>query len=196
VTTPCAAPRRRIALGLLLLAACAPSAALAADVTLDGRPLDGAVVSGGRLMIPFSAPLEAIGAQIVWDDRTGVATATYNDLPLVTIKTGSAQAAVVGSILTLSAAPVQQNHVAYIPVKALAEISTATVTLDPEHESAVVTGWDLAGIHEAGATAGRTLLGVWAWILAAGGLGSLLTARAVFVVQIRSARRARGELPS
>jgi hypothetical protein len=47
------------------LASAFPIAANAAAVSIDGRPVSGVVADHGHLMVPFRAPLEAIGANVI-----------------------------------------------------------------------------------------------------------------------------------
>jgi hypothetical protein len=172
--------RFTIAASLLASVAFVPSLALAASVTIDGQPVSGAVAKDGHLMVPFRAPLEAIGATVAWDDATSVASATYDNAQLVTVKIGSTEATVTGTSKDLSVAPVLENHLAYIPVEMLGDISHAKVTYSPDRRSATVTDWDLAGVNDIGATGNtKIFFWLWVWILVVGGFSYLIAAGAV-----------------
>ncbi len=169
-------PHRFVFAIALLGFAVAPVAAGAVSVTIDGQPVTGAVAKDGHLMVPFRAPLEAIGASVSWDDATNVASASYNGAQLVTVTIGSTAANVTGTTHTLSVAPVLQDHLAYIPVDALADISHASVTYSADRETATVTNWDLAGVNAVGGSAPLGVLWIWVWILVIGGIGYLIAA--------------------
>jgi len=171
---------------LIALAAVAPGVATAATVTLNGAPIEGVVVKDGHLMVPFRAPLEALGAKVGWDDATNIASASYGGAQLVTVTVGSTEATVTGNQRTMSVAPVLENHLCYIPVETLADISHAKVVYSADRQSAAVTGWDLAGINEVGS--GGSLIWVWVWILVIGGILYLVAARMVDMQMVTRAR--------
>jgi hypothetical protein len=152
-----------------LVTAATGASAMAATVSIDGQPVTDVVPKDGHLMVPFRAPLEALGATVAWDDASNVASATYNGAELVRVTMDSTAATVTGNPRTLSVAPVLENHVAYIPVEMLADISHATVLYSPDHQTATVTGWDLAGVNDVGSNPGG-VLGIWVGILAFGGV--------------------------
>ncbi len=159
----------RAFLPFILAAAVTGGSAMAATVSIDGQPVTDVIPKDGHLMVPFRAPLEAIGATVTWDDATNVASATYGGAQLVTVTIASTQATVTGNPKTLSVAPVLENHLAYIPVETLADISHATVEYSADRQSATVTNWDLAGINDVGAGLAG-VLPIWVWILALGGI--------------------------
>lgn len=163
------------------LIAAARSTAYAASVTIDGQPVSGVVEKDNHLMVPFRAPLEQIGATVSWNDATSVASSAYNGSQLLTVTVGSTDATVTGSPHVLTVAPVLQNHLAYIPVEALADVSRAKVAYSADRQSAVVTGWDLAGVDAVGGGGGdfQGVLGIWVAILVVGGFAYLLSAAAV-----------------
>jgi hypothetical protein len=169
-----------IAASLLAVATAVPNFAFAASVTIDGQPVSGAVSKDGHLMVPFRAPLEAIGATVAWDDATSVASASYNNAQLVTVTIGSTEATVTGTSKDLSVAPVLENHLAYIPVEMLGDISHAKVAYSADRTSATVTDWDLAGVNDIGATGNtKIFFWLWVWILVVGGFSYLIAAAAV-----------------
>jgi len=176
--------RHVIAASLLTAFALFPNFALAASVTIDGQPVTGAVSKDGHLMVPFRAPLEAIGATVAWNDATSVASAMYGNAQLVTVTIGSTEATVTGTSKDLSVAPVLENHLAYIPVEMLGDISHAKVVYSADRSSATVTDWDLAGVNDIGA-AGNTKIffWLWVWILVVGGFSYLIAAAAVSRLQ-------------
>ncbi len=162
---------------VVLAATVTGGSAMAATVSIDGQPVTDVVPKDGHLMVPFRAPLEAIGATVTWDDATNIASATYGGSELVTVTIDSTQASVTGNPRTLTVAPVLENHTAYIPVEMLADISHATVAYAPDHQSATVTNWDLAGVNDVGNRASG-VLGIWVGILAFGGIFCWLIALA------------------
>jgi hypothetical protein len=157
----------------LLIALASGGAASAATVTIDGQPVSDVVSKDGHLMVPFRAPLESLGATVAWDDATSVASATYNGAQLVQVTIGNTQALVTSQPRTMRVAPVLENHLAYIPVETLADISHATVAYSTDGQSATVTGWDLAGVTDVGSANGPFLL-LWVWILVIGGFASIV----------------------
>ncbi len=164
------------AFALLTLAAATTGLAGAATVTIDGAPVTGVVAKDGHLMVPFRAPLESIGAKVNWDPASSVASATYGGGDLVTVTVGSTDALVTDTPKTLTVAPVLENGYAYIPVETLADISHATVNYSADHQSATVTGWDLAGVDDVGGGGNKGVLGIWVWILAIGGIIGIIAA--------------------
>lgn len=177
-----------IAVSLLAAAAFVPNLALAASVSIDGQPVSDVVSKDGHLMVPFRAPLEAIGATVAWDDATSVASATYANAQLVTVKIGSSEATVTGTSKDLSVAPVLENHLAYIPVEMLADISHAKVAYSADRSSATVTDWDLAGVNDVGATGNtKIFFWLWVWILVVGGFSYLIAAGLVSRATLRRA---------
>ena len=177
-----------VSVSLLGAFALAPTLAVAASVTIDGQPVSGAVSEDGHLMVPFRAPLEAIGAKVAWDDATSIASASDATGQLVTVKIGSTEATVRASTKDLSVAPVLENHTAYIPVEMLADISHAQVAYSADRTSAAVTNWDLAGVNDSGATGNtKIFFWLWVWILVVGGFSYLVAAAAVSRANLRRA---------
>jgi hypothetical protein len=172
-------------LALIGLAASSAAVASAASVTIDGQPVTDVFLKDGHLMIPFRVPLEGIGATVDWSDATNIASAEYNGAQLVTVKIGSTEATVTSHPRTLRAAPVLENHLAYIPVETLQDISYASVQYAPDGQSARVSGWDLAGIVDAG-SGNSPQLYIWGSILGFGGFAYL---GAAFLVGRDSVRR-------
>jgi hypothetical protein len=157
------------AIAAIAVAAFGTVAADAASVTIDGKPVDGVVVKSGHLMVPFRAPLEALGASVAWDDATNVASSTYAGAPLLSVTIGSTDALVTGQSHALRVAPVLENHLAYIPVETLADVSHAKVDVAADGQSATVTGWDLQGLNDVGGGGSGIFLWLWVWILVVGG---------------------------
>ena len=199
------APRRRFfaspaacaaALGFGALLAASSGAASAATVTIDGKPAAPVYERSGHLLVPFRAPMEQLGAKVGWQPPT--ATATMGGEQLVTIHIHDVNATIKGTPHTLSVAAELIDGRAYLPVEALADISNAKVDYAADRQSAIVTGWDLAGISAVAAAApgGSTMKldsnsnptpyyyagypgpPTWFWIL---GFGSVLGAIAVFL---------------
>jgi hypothetical protein len=162
-------------LALIGLAASSSAIASAATVTIDGQPVTDAFLKDGHLMIPFREPLEALGATVSWSDATNIASAELNGAQLVTVKIGSTEATVTSHPRTLRAAPVLENHLAYIPVETLQDISYASVQYAPDGQSARVSGWDLAGINDVGSNSFPVLY-IWGSILVVGGFSYLIAA--------------------
>jgi hypothetical protein len=146
--------------------------ASAATVTIDGAPVTGAIIQDSHILVPFRAPMEQLGAAVVWSDteQTGIATASGQEL--VRTKVGSTTASINGYPKVLSVAPVlvEPQHLEYVTVEILTEISNAQLVLAPDGSSATVTGFDLAGVNAVGARAanndpGGNVLLVWVWLL-------------------------------
>jgi hypothetical protein len=130
-------------------------AASAATVTIDGAPVSGVVVHEGHLMVPFRAPMQQIGATVVWTDkaRTGVASASGHEL--IATKIGSKTAMIKGAPKVITVAPVliEPQHLEYIPVEVLPEISAAKLTRSADKTTATITNFDLVGVNAAAAAA-------------------------------------------
>jgi hypothetical protein len=130
-------------------------AASAATVTIDGAPVSGVVVHEGHLMVPFRAPMQQIGATVVWTNslQTGVASASGHEL--IATKIGSKTAMIKGAPKMITVAPVliEPQHLEYIPVEVLPEISAAKLTISADKSTATITNFDLVGVNAAAAAA-------------------------------------------
>jgi hypothetical protein len=128
-------------------------AASAATVTIDGAPVKGVIVHEGHLMVPFRAPMQQIGATVVWTDkaRTGVASASGHEV--IATKIGSTTAMIKGApkVITVAPALIEPQHLEYIPVEVLPEISAAKLTLSADKMTATITNFDLVGVNAAAA---------------------------------------------
>jgi hypothetical protein len=80
--------------------------ASAATVTIDGAPVTGVVLHEGHLLVPFRAPMQQIGATVVWTNsvQTGVASASGKEL--IRTKIGSKTAVINGAPKVITVAPV------------------------------------------------------------------------------------------
>jgi Copper amine oxidase N-terminal domain len=123
-----------------------PLAAVAATVTIDGKPVDGAISQAGAILIPFRVPMEQIGAVVVWSDGDQSGVASLNGTELIRTKIGDPTAYIRGNAKALTAAPVLVDKLEFVPVEILPEISSATVAYSPDHQTATVTSFDSAGI--------------------------------------------------
>jgi hypothetical protein len=129
--------------------------ASAATVTIDGAPVTGVVLHEGHLMVPFRAPMQQIGATVVWTNsvQTGVASASGKEL--IRTKIGSKTAVISGAPKVITVAPVliEPQHLEYIPVEVLPEISAAKLTISADGSTATITHFDLVGVNAAGPAA-------------------------------------------
>ncbi|MGD0471795.1 MAG: stalk domain-containing protein [Candidatus Velthaea sp.] len=127
----------------------------AATVTIDGAPVTGTILHEGHLMVPFRAPMQQIGATVVWTDKvkTGVASAQGHELIRTAI--GSKTVVIKGApkVITVAPALIEPQHLEYIPVEILPQISRAKLTFSPDRKSAVITNFDLGGVAAAAAAA-------------------------------------------
>jgi Copper amine oxidase N-terminal domain len=135
--------------------------AIAATVTLDGQPVTPVYQRAGHLLIPFRAPMEAIGATVDWNSPT--ATASLNGAQLVTVNMGSTSALIKGTTRPLSVAPELIGGNAYVPVEALADICGAQVTYAADQNSAIVTGCTLANINTIATP--TPSFNLWPWLI-------------------------------
>jgi hypothetical protein len=135
--------------------ACSAGIASAATVTIDGTPVTGSIVHEGHIMVPFRAPMEQIGATVVWTDgeQTGVASASGHEL--IRTKIGSTTAMINGAPKGITVAPalIEPQHLEYIPVEVLPEISAAKLEISADGDTATITSFDLVGVNAAGAEA-------------------------------------------
>jgi hypothetical protein len=173
------------ALGILF----AVGPAFAATVTIDGAPVSGSVVRQGHILVPFRAPMQQLGATVVWSnsDQSGVASISGHELVRTTI--GSAVAVINGNQKTLTVAPVLIEHLEYVPVEMLPEISHAKLALSPDGNTATITEFDLAGVNDVGSSAAAPAPSVktsygWIWLLP---LAAVIYAIAYFVIKRRLA---------
>jgi hypothetical protein len=129
--------------------------ASAATVTIDGAPVTGVVLHEGHLMVPFRAPMQQIGATVVWTNsvQTGVASASGKEL--IRTKIGSKTAVISGAPKVITVAPVliEPQHLEYIPVEVLPEISAAKLTISADGSTATITHFDLVGVNASGPAA-------------------------------------------
>lgn len=162
--------------------------ASAAIVTINGVPVSGAIAQEGHILVPFRAPMEQLGAVVVWSDTEQRGIAIFSGHELVRTTVGSSTAYIVGYPKVLTVAPVliEPQHLEYVPVEMLPQISNAQLTLATDGSSATITGFDLAGVNAIGSGAasndpgGKVLL-VWLWLLPLSGILCL----AAYVVVIR-----------
>lgn len=164
--------------------------ATAATVTIDGAPVSGVIVHDGHILVPFRAPMEQIGATVVWSDSEQTGTATSSGAELVRAIVGSTTAYIGGYPKVLSVAPVLVEHLEYVPVEVLPEISNAQLTLAPDGSSATITNFDLAGVNAIGSSAANQdpqgkLLYLWVWLLPL----SIFVCAVGYIVAIRQVER-------
>lgn len=104
-----------------LTQAATPPAAI--RVTVDGTALaleTAPQVVNGRVMLPYRAIAERLGAQVSWDSRTRVVTVTKgNDVMRLTV--GQTAATIRGNNVALDAAPVLLNGRVLVPLRFLGE---------------------------------------------------------------------------
>ena len=146
-----------------------PVLAQAAIVTIDGAPVTGVIVHDGHILVPFRVPMESLGATVDWSDATQTGTATVSGAELVRATVGQQTAYIDSNPKTLTVAPVLVNHLEYVPVEMLPEISSAKLDLSSDGTTATITDFDLAGVHAAGGAGGGDpqgkLLYLWVWLL-------------------------------
>jgi hypothetical protein len=146
-------------------------------VTIDGAPVAGAIIHEGHILVPFRAPMEQLGAVVVWSDTDKTGTATMSGHELVRAIVDSQTAYIDGYAKVLTVAPVliEPQHLEYVPVEVLPQISNAQLTVAPDNSSATITNFDLAGVNAIGSGAasndpdGKVLL-VWVWLLPIAGV--------------------------
>jgi hypothetical protein len=155
-----------LAIALLVLT---PVMARAAIVTIDGAPVTGVIVHEGHILVPFRVPMESLGATVDWSDATQTGTASMSGTELVRASVGQDIAYIDSNPKTLTVAPVLVNHLEYVPVEMLPEISSAKLALSSDGTTATITDSDLAGVHAAGGGGGvdpqGKLLYLWVWLL-------------------------------
>lgn len=130
--------KRKIAVALSALmltgAACIPVCAQPQpadiDITVNGEPLQmlyGPVVENGRTLVPFRDVLEAMGAQVDWDNATKTVTCTLGGKQ-VSLTIGSDVMKVKGGEdVKLDAVAQIIDTKTYVPVRAISEGLGATV---------------------------------------------------------------------
>jgi hypothetical protein len=150
-------------------------------VTIDGAPVSGAIVKSGHILVPFRAPMEQLGATVVWTDATQTGVANLSGQEIVRAAVGSTTAYISGNAKVLDVAPVlvEPQHLEYVPVEMLPEISNAALVVAPDLSSATITNFDLAGVNAVGSSAGSQdprgkLLYLWVWLLPISGIVSLI----------------------
>jgi hypothetical protein len=155
--------------------------ASATTVTIDGAPVTGAISKDGHILVPFRAPMESIGATVVWSDVGQTGTASYSGHELVRTVIGSPTAYIDGFPKALTVAPVliEPQHLEYVPVEVIPQISNAVLVIGSDGDSATITNFDLAGVHAAGAGAASQdpqgkILYLWVWLLPISGVLCLL----------------------
>lgn len=165
-------------------AACADTA-----VTIDGAPVSGAINKDGHILVPFRAPMQQIGATVVWSDKDRTGVASKSGTEIIRTQIDSTIAIISGNSKSLTVAPVliEPQHLEYVPVELLPQISHAKLTIATDLSSAAVTDFDLAGVTAVGSEAGSTAIGsnadsndpggkvllVWVWLLPFSGLLAL-----------------------
>jgi hypothetical protein len=163
--------RSAVCFAILCAAALATTGtARAGSVTIDGVPVSGAIARDGHLLVPFRAPMQQLGATVRWSDadKTGIASAAGHELVRTAI--GVPTAYIDGNAKQLDTAPVLIDHLEYVPVEMLPEISHAELSVSADGNSAAITGFDLAGVNAVGSDAVSgdpqgQILYLWLWLL-------------------------------
>ncbi len=109
-------------------------------VMLDGKFLTLAVppvMQGGRLLVPFRALFEGLGASVGWHDATSTVTGTRG-ATTVSMVIGSRNAIINGRPQTLDVAPVVMNGRTLVPLRFVSETLGSTVNWVERHQTVVV----------------------------------------------------------
>jgi hypothetical protein len=149
-----------------------PVAASAAVVTIDGTPVADVIVREGHVLVPFRAPMEQIGATVDWSDATQTGTASISGREVVRAIIGRPTAYIEGYPKELTVAPVliEPQHLEYVPVEVLPQISHAKMDLSPDGNTVTITNFDLAGVNDVGSGIASLdphgkILYLWVWLL-------------------------------
>jgi hypothetical protein len=149
-----------------------------ANAAIDGAPVENPVVRDGQILVAFREPIEQLGATVVGSDAGGTGVASTAGGELIRTRIGPPSAIFSGYSKQVTVAPVLIEHVEYVPVEILPEISNAPLTVASDSSAATVTGSDLAGVQEAASAVasqdpqGKVLF-VWLWLLPASGVLSI-----------------------
>ena len=117
------------------------AAVRAANVSINGQMLTGALEINGAVMVPLRSVFEALGAQVQYNsaNRSIVATAGKDRLVM---QVGVAAAVINGQTLQLKAPPVMYGGSVLVPLRFIAEASGATVRWDANSRTAIIQGGD------------------------------------------------------
>lgn len=96
------------------------------------------ILENGRVLVPFRAIFEALGAGVSWDQATLTATA-IRELRQVTLTVGSTTAYRGDEVLTLDVGPKLLNGRVLVPLRFVSESFDATVEWDGEHRTVRIT---------------------------------------------------------
>jgi len=133
--------------------------AAAIRVMLDGRFLRLQVpptISGGRVLVPFRALFEGLGASVGWTEATNTVTGTRAGTT-VALVIGSRNAVVNGQPRTLDVAPTVMNGRTLVPLRFVSETLGATVNWVERHQTVVVRGPAPAGDFRIGVMTGTAV---------------------------------------
>lgn len=110
-------------------------------VYLDGMELyfdSEPIIKDQRTMVPMRKIFESLGADVNWDNKTKMATATTKD-KVVSISIGSKEASVNGVKIQLETAPFIKNDSTLVPLRFVSENLGADVKWDGEAQRVVIT---------------------------------------------------------
>ena len=100
------------------------------------------VIQDGRTLVPFRAILEAMGAEVYWDDDSQTVSAVLDE-NIISMTVGSIKAEKNGMGITLDVPPVIMNDRTLVPVRFIAESFGAAVDWDAETQTVVIAVDDI-----------------------------------------------------
>jgi hypothetical protein len=112
----------------------------AAGVFVNGKELKSdlpPVIKGGRVLIPVRAVVNALGAQVQWDEQNQIVT-IIKDGRTVTLELGSKIAIVDGQEIPLDVPAGVENGRTIVPLRFIAQAFNSTVEWDDETGTVII----------------------------------------------------------
>jgi hypothetical protein len=112
----------------------------AAGVFVNGKELKSdlpPVIKGGRVLIPVRAVVNALGAQVQWDEQNQIVT-IIKDGRTVTLELGSKIAVVDGQEIPLDVPAGVENGRTIVPLRFIAQAFNSTVEWDEETGTVII----------------------------------------------------------
>ncbi len=103
-------------------------------LTFDQPP----VYSNDRLLVPVRAISEALGAKLLWDEKTGTVT-VFKDSQIIIMTVGDQQVSVNGKPKTLEIAPMNSGGRIMVPLRFLSENLDCQVTWEGNTKTVRIT---------------------------------------------------------
>ena len=95
------------------------------------------IMENGRVLVPFRAIIEALGAKVGWDNETETVTATTEDTEII-MQIGTPKITVNGEMTTLDVAPQLVNGRTLVPIRAVSEGLGADVKWSKEKNMVII----------------------------------------------------------